>query len=405
MKGTGNLILLTARQKKNGKFPLKVRIVYQRRYKDYKTGIDLSLEDFNQASQPRPSKEYRAMHSDLNALKVKVDTIIAQCQPVTFQKFENAFYQRLKEASDLYSLFQTYIDSLNSEGRIKTAVSYTTAMNSLKKFKNRLSLYDVNADLLKKYHQKLIEEGRSPTTIGIYVRSLRTIYNYAISQGIIKRDEQYPFGRHKYIIPASRNIKKALKLEDIKKIYKFKPQPGTLEDRSKDFWLFSYYCNGINFKDIAMLKRKNIDGTMLRFIREKTKRSSQGNQLTIACYITEDVFEIIRKWGNQNAAPDSYLFNILEEKDSPIVQQRKIDQLIQTTNKNMKRICNKIGLDIKITTYSSRHSAATILKRSGASIEQIQEALGHSNVSVTQKYHDSFEDETKKELAKALTLQ
>ena len=55
------------------------------------------------------------------------------------------------------------------------------------------------------------------------------------------------------------------------------------------------------------------------------------------------------------------------------------------------------------TTYYARHSAATILKRSGASIAQIQEALGHSTQSVTQSYLDSFDDDTKKNLANSLS--
>jgi site-specific recombinase XerD len=43
------------------------------------------------------------------------------------------------------------------------------------------------------------------------------------------------------------------------------------------------------------------------------------------------------------------------------------------------------------------------MKKSGASVEQIREALGHQSTSTTQKYLDSFDDETKKTLAKELS--
>jgi integrase/recombinase XerD len=167
--------------------------------------------------------------------------------------------------------------------------------------------------------------------------------------------------------------------------------------------MFSYYCNGLNFRDLAKLKFKNIDGDMLRFIREKTKKTSQGNQQVISCFLTKDAKEIIKKWGNEDTSPDNYIFPILDIDDSPLDQSLKIDQLIQTTNKNMKRICEFLKLGKVVTTYFSRHSAATVLKRSGASIVQISEALGHSNTIVTQKYLDSLDDDSKKELAKALT--
>ncbi len=78
-------------------------------------------------------------------------------------------------------------------------------------------------------------------------------------------------------------------------------------------------------------------------------------------------------------------------------------QFIQNTNKNMKRISKKIGIEKNVTTYYGRHSAATIMKKSGANIEQIREALGHHNTSTTQKYLDSFDDESKRELSKSLT--
>jgi len=103
-------------------------------------------------------------------------------------------------------------------------------------------LYDITPAFLKDYHasntQKIIDDktvGLSDTTIGIYVRSLRAVYNYAISLGIIKRDEMYPFGKRQYIIPAGRNIKKALSIAEVKMIHDYKTIPGTSGDKANDF--------------------------------------------------------------------------------------------------------------------------------------------------------------------------
>ena len=51
-----------------------------------------------------------------------------------------------------------------------------------------------------------------------------------------------------------------------------------------------------------------------------------------------------------------------------------------------------IGLRTPLTTYAARHTYATVLKRSGVSVALISESLGHSNVSITQIYLDSFEN-------------
>jgi site-specific recombinase XerD len=69
----------------------------------------------------------------------------------------------------------------------------------------------------------------------------------------------------------------------------------------------------------------------------------------------------------------------------------------------MKFIAKKLGILKPCTTYSARHSFSTIMKRSGANVQYISEALGHSSINTTKAYLDSFEDDTKKEMAKALT--
>jgi integrase/recombinase XerD len=61
-------------------------------------------------------------------------------------------------------------------------------------------------------------------------------------------------------------------------------------------------------------------------------------------------------------------------------QRAQIRQFTQVTNDWMKVIASKLGIEKKVTTYTARHSFSTVLKRSGASIEFISEALGHSDI-------------------------
>jgi integrase len=402
MKASAYLVLVDTRKKKSGKYPVKVRVVYQRIYHDFKTGLDLDEDEFQQANLPKPKKEYRTVANQLNAIKEKMNHSLTSLKVFTFQKFEDAFYGTAINTSDLFHIYEEYINEVAGEQRIKTSLSYTTAMNSLKKFNPKLTINDIDDKLLKKYHNFLEQGGRSISTIGIYMRTLRAVYNYAITKKVIRKDEDYPFGKNKYSIPASNNIKKALTIEEVRSLFEFDTIPGSFQDRAKDFWILSYLCNGINFKDIALLKWKNIDGEMIRFVRQKTKRTSQSNQRIISCFIDETVSNIIKKWAKDKRDPDEYIFKIVEKSDTPTIQQKKIDQFVQNTNKNLKRICTAVGINKTVTTYFSRHSAATILKQSGASIETIQEALGHSSSLITQKYLDSFQDETKKQLSKTL---
>ena len=58
----------------------------------------------------------------------------------------------------------------------------------------------------------------------------------------------------------------------------------------------------------------------------------------------------------------------------------------------MKRLSVEVGLCSPVTTYSSRHSFATIAKRMGYSNELIAEALGHEyGNKITNIYLDTFD--------------
>jgi site-specific recombinase XerD len=88
---------------------------------------------------------------------------------------------------------------------------------------------------------------------------------------------------------------------------------------------------------------------------------------------------------------------------SPLQKFEHTKSFVRFINDWMKVILNKIGIDKKCTTYVARHTFSTVLKRSGASTEFIQEALGHCDIKTTENYLDSFEKETKKEFSSRLS--
>jgi len=71
------------------------------------------------------------------------------------------------------------------------------------------------------------------------------------------------------------------------------------------------------------------------------------------------------------------------------------------SDRRLTRICSDLKI-VRAITYTARHSFATVLKRSGASIEFISESLGHKSKQTTQNYLTNFEDEEKKKWANML---
>lgn len=205
----------------------------------------------------------------------------------------------------------------------------------------------------------------------------------------------------KYRIPITRNIKKALNLNHIEQIYYYEPTCER-ERRARDYWLFCFFANGINPKDVALLKYKNIEGEFMVFERAKTESATRTDPKPISVYISEDIVAIIERWGNKDKNTENFIFPILYHGLTPLREYELIEFFVRNINDWMAKICKKLQIDKKTTTIASRHSFSSILKNAGASTAFIQEALGHANKKTTENYLDSFEKEVKKEFAAKL---
>lgn len=378
------------RPKKNGKCSVKIRVSFNRKRKYFTTGIDLSQGEFYQVMNgKRRTPEQKKIHLILNGNYNKAEQVIEDLPVFSFSAFEENFLEQRNTQNSVSFAFDKYIKELKIENRLGTASSYECALNSLEAFRKNLIFADVTPLFLKKYENWMLQNGKSVTTIGIYLRSFRAIYNL---QNIDK--SLYPFGeaKNKYSIPKSRNIKKALTVEEIAKIYQYEATLGTTKERAKDYWLFLYLCNGMNVKDFCKLKWSNIDNDMLTYVRSKTERSKKdGKAISVA--LKPETIDIIRKWGQPSISKDAYIFPHLQHGMSAEKERATFRQLTKIINKYIKQITVELGINKNVTTYFARHSFATVLKRSGAKIEMISELLGHSSVDVTESYLDSFEKE------------
>lgn len=392
-------------QRKDGTYAIKLRVTYNREQKYYPINVALTPEEWEKTLSQKPRNEAKENRIFFNKIEQKAIDIIKELHPFSFQQFEKKFNQKTDRSKDVLSHLEAYKEQLAKDGRSGTADSYKCAFNSITKFiktKNRkkLQFADVTPEWLSSYEKWMLSSGKSMTTTGIYLRSLRTIMNIGIEEGIISH-EFYPFGKRKYQIPAGRNIKKAVTIADIKKIVNYTTKTDA-EARAKDLWLFSYLCNGANVKDIARLQYRNIDNSKITFIRAKTERTTKQDQKPVLVVLLPEIKAIIDRWGEKPTKPETYVFGILEKDDTPERELAKVRQATKTINKYMKRIGEELEFNLTLTTYTARHSFATVLKRSGAPTEFISESLGHKDLRTTENYLDSFEDNVKESFQRQL---
>jgi integrase len=383
------------------KASIKICVSYKRKRAYYPTGVRLTVDEWKSIdiSKSRKLIEHR---NNLENTFSKVKHFARKLMEEGKFSFDNLKVRM--DGTACVSLKDTILNKvkkLESMEAFSTADTYINTHLSLSSYGgDALRFENITVSWLSGYEKYMIAQGRSYTTIGIYLRNLRAIFNEAIDVGFIDAT-LYPFGKRKYEIPTSVGRKLALPLSQIKQIKEYEYGENDIGAYYRDLWLFSYFCNGANFKDILQLKYGNIQNNEMSFLREKTKRTSKEKKEVIA-FITTEMWNIIKRWGNTDTNPENYIFSHLNCIHDPVKRRNIIKDVIKRTNKNMKQLGATLGI-ANLTTYVARHSYATVLKRSGAHISFISESLGHSDIKTTENYLASFESDERKKNAQLLT--
>lgn len=397
---TVSAILDTRREKKDGLYPIKVRVTYQRQRQYYPTGKDLSVEDWDKLSNTK-SKHLIDLRSSVQVTAERVRDSVKELVKNDIFSFDT-LNKRLGSATGdtLNTAFKARIEGLAAQGKVSTADWYKYTQRSIELFAGEnIKFSQVTVDWLQRYEKYLLAENKSYTTISMYMRALQVIINEAKAAGIVKLS-QHPFGKGKYEIPQHEGRNIALTLNEISKIVDYKCGSET-EERCRDLWLFSYLCNGANITDICKLKFSNIQNGEISFYRQKTLAKAKKKKL-IHAIITPEMKAIMQRWGNDSNIPGNFIFPFLNGDETPEDERRIIKNVTSLMNKKMKRIGEGLGIG-SISTYTARHSYATVLKRSGANVAYISETLGHNDLKTTENYLASFEKEERVKNAALLT--
>lgn len=348
------------------------------------------------------SDEVKELRKHITEYTTKAEHILERLPNPTRETFQRLFKSETdlfaSQKTDISFLFEEYISHVRSEERIKTAQNLEWSLKSFKRYKTRICFEDINEAWLNGYKQFMMKNGTSATTVQIYLRNLRTIFNVAIKQGYIS-EKHYPF--RNYTIGTSAKSKSVLYAADLKKLWEY--EGATLrERRAKDYFFFLYLCNGMNFKDCCYLKFKNIKGDTLSFVREKTKNTNTVADKQITVYLHDEIKNIITKWGNQPGNPDDYIFPILNGYKTAQEKERRRMKVQREINDKLKAIGLRLGIEEKVILAVSRHSFATHLMVSGTPTSFIKDALGHSSSKTTEHYLKSIPTDKAREISSTL---
>lgn len=386
---TFNVFLDKRNSRKDGTYPIKIRITHNRQSKEVSTGYYIPLDHYN--SKTRKVNRRNSNYKQIN--------LLVQQQILKYQ--ENALNLELEGKPILEGLFKerkedvriTIIEFIDKtiEDLIKThhygnAAVYKDLKSSFQSYIERdIEIKQLNYNVILKYESYLKSKGLKTNSIAVYLRTLRALTNKAIKLGYLER-EKYPF--KEFSIKHERTRKRALQENEIKKIEEQALNYPLCSPKSfaLRIFLIAFRTRGMSFTDLAHLKKSDVSNGRILYRRQKTHQLYD-------VLITPGVNDLLKTFDNKNTNRLLPLLNEKSEKDKAY-RKMYLQSVLKRINKHLKEVGRTLCLSQVLTTYVARHSFASIARRKGYSIELIAQAMGHSyGNSTTQIYLEEFDQE------------
>lgn len=401
-----------------GLTPILARVTINRAHWRINTNIRIKPNSWNKDREEvrRSEPDYAKYNDGINNIKRTLQALYIDLQQkenvVSLKKLRSS-YERGHSTVDFVEFIENHISNMIKRGSQNTSKQYSDFLVKFnnfakKKHFNRITMNDINVDVVMQFEnyvrdlpsQRTKNENQKlhPNTVRRILRVFRTIMNDAVRERVIDVNDN-PFIRYK--MPSEiRTSKEQLTPDEIKAIENA-PIPKTSKLRHyRNAFLFSYYNAGIRIEDICLMRMSNIEhtneGYRLTYVMKKVSKPYSSKQTSGAIRILEEY------WSNENPK-DDFLFPFLSQYSclpkfssieeiyclSPENQSlitKKIESQECLINAGLKDIARIAGIEKKLSFHVSRHSFARNAHLKGATTDELQVALNHSDPKVTQHY-------------------
>ena len=326
----------------------------------------------------------------------------------TLNQFEQEVFH-YSNKGNVKEFFENLIQTYKDTNHIGNANCYSRTLHVLELFDEKLServFPEIDIKYVKSFDVFLQKRECKGNTRKFYFKTLRAVLNKAIQDGEAS-ETTYSFGKGGFSISSleEETTKRYLPHDSMFKL-KTTVMDNAVLERTRRLFLFSYYCYGISFIDAALLTKKNIirynGGNYIVYKRNKTKEAKKVKPIQIK--ITPEIQELMNWFSANTLLVEDYLLPIVSIPGYKGEQlYNHIRSRFGRNNKNLANLAQTLGItDMKLTSYVSRHTMAMTLQDNQVPREVISQILGHSDLSTTNTYLDSFASSVIDEAVKVL---
>jgi integrase/recombinase XerD len=380
----------TRRVKNDGTYPVVLRLGHNERTTSILLGLSVLEKDWD--SKNRIVRKSYVGVSSVTRLNNMIQKKKSEAMDTILKLNESGELQSLsvmglrdklvkgKNGVTFCNYTDELVKSLVEANRIGTARSYKGTASVVKEFNHGrdLPFSEITYTFLTKFETAHLHKGNVYNGLAVYMRTIRAIYNKAIKEGMAEK-EWYPFEQYK--IKTEPTEKRALDLPMLKNIIELQLENTHECFHSRNYFIISYMLYGMNFTDMAFLKKENIVNGRILYRRKKTAKLYDIK-------ITPQLDSILAYYISKSNDSE-YIFPILKRAGA-LLQERDIMWARKFYNRKLKVLADLCGIKTRLTGYVSRHSFATQAALLNVPLNAISSMLGHSSLKTTEIYLKSL---------------
>jgi len=231
-------------------------------------------------------------------------------------------------------------------------------------------LNDMKISDFRSFLSYLRNKDISSTSIARIISSLKSFFNYLLNTNLIESTVVQSLRTPKQKKSLPRPISSELAIETIKHAQDMEKEKW-IGLRNKSILMLLYGC-GLRISEALNLNFEDINENDYLIIKGK---GNKERMVPLMDYVKNDIENYIHE------CPKNFM------KDDPLFVGKRLGRLSpRIIQYVLEKIRHNLSLPETATPHALRHSFATHLLNSGGDLRTIQELLGHSSLSTTQKY-------------------
>jgi len=224
-------------------------------------------------------------------------------------------------------------------------------------------LHETSRDDTGRYTDHLLRKTLSPKTITCHLQTIRLFFDYLINEEGIAMDNPIV----KVSIRLHKPLPRHLKDDDVGRFL-----AAITDTRDKAMFMVMLRC-GLRVEEVSRL---TLDALELKRNRLFVRHGKGGKDRVV--YISNDARTALEEYLTVRHSKTKYLFLV---QKGPLTGNRLSVRGIQKRIEYYARISG-----VNVSCHSLRHTMATQLLNADADLSTIQDLLGHTHITTTQRY-------------------